>query len=72
MKKVPKMLTSKDVLYLEDVFNWNITATRKLDFYNTLIDDKNMNDLFNDIASMHYEICDNIIHILESGDEDER
>ena len=33
MKKVPYMLSTKDTSYIEDMFNWNITAYQKCEEY---------------------------------------
>ena len=71
MKKVPKMLSTKDVAYIKDIFNWNIIAKDKINYYLKEIEDSQMQELFSTIANMHYEICESLVSILESGDKDE-
>ncbi len=71
MKKVPKMLSTKDVSYIKDIFNWNIIAKDKINYYLKEIEDSQMQELFSTIANMHYEICESLVSILESGDNDE-
>ena len=72
MKKGPKMFTPKDLAYIEDIFNWNITTSKKLDFYRNQITDNQMQKLFTEISHMHYEICQTLVKILESEEQNDR
>lgn len=72
MKKVPKMFTSKDLAYFKDIFDWNIVASKKLDHYLESIENVKMQELFSNISDMHYEICEELVTILESGEYNER
>lgn len=69
MKKVPKMISTKDIAYIKDMFNWNLVAYKKIDFYKNDVTDDNLLNLFNDINDMHYDFCNKLITILESGEE---
>lgn len=68
MKKVPKMITTKDLAYIKDVFNWNLIAYKKIDYYKNNITEEKLLNLVNDIADMHYSFCENLVTILESGE----
>ena len=71
MKKVPKMLSTKDVAYIKDIFNWNIIASQKIDYYLPEIENAKIQELFSSISDLHYEICESLIAILESGENNE-
>ena len=71
MKKVPKMLSTKDVSYIKDIFNWNIIASQKINYYLPEIENVKIQELFSAISNMHYEICESLIAILESGENHE-
>lgn len=71
MKKVPKMISTKDASYIKDIFNWNIVAYKKINFYLDSISDKNATLLLEDIAEMHYSFCEKLISLLESGDKND-
>lgn len=64
MKKVPNMISTKDLSYLADIFAWNFTAAKKAyDFATAVEDAKVQKELFA-TAQMHESICAKIIEIL--------
>ncbi|MEG1149842.1 MAG: hypothetical protein RSE17_00960 [Bacilli bacterium] len=69
MKKVPKMISTKDASYIKDIFNWNIIAFKKYNYYISITNDEETIKLFNEASKMHYDICELLINILESGEE---
>lgn len=71
MKKVPKMITAKDVDYIKDMFDWNMVAYKKIDYFKNDISSEKMAELFITIADMHYSFCEKLISLLESGDDNE-
>lgn len=60
MDKVPVMISTKDLSYLHDIFEWNFNASKKANHFSEEI----KNEIHN-IALMHKTICENIITILE-------
>ena len=62
------MLSTKDVSYIKDIFNWNIVASQKIDYYLSEIENPHIQELFSSISDLHYEICESLISILESGE----
>lgn len=68
MKKVPKMISTKDLAYISDMFNWNIVAYEKINYYNTDITDATISNKFEELAQMHLDNCNKLIKILESGE----
>lgn len=65
LKKVPCMLSTKDNSYIEDIFNWNITAYRKIDSYIDLVSDKDLCNELKKLAKMHRSNCDSLVKYME-------
>ena len=53
MKKVPYMLSTKDTSYIEDMFNWNITAYQKCEEYLKKVTNKELQSELKKISKMH-------------------
>lgn len=69
MKNVPTMISTKDLSYLEDMFNWNICAYKKFNDYLGYVEDKNISTLLEELIDMHIKNCNEIVNILESEDK---
>lgn len=67
MECVPDMISTKDLTYLADIFNWNFNASKKALFFSNNIVDSDLKDIAHDISLMHADICNRIISILEGG-----
>ena len=65
MDKVPTMISTKDLAYLEDIFNWNYTASKKANYYSNEVNDEELKSTLVSVANMHKEICESILGILE-------
>ena len=64
MKKVPNIISSKDLSYIEDMFNWHFVLCKKAYYYSDLVcDDKISNHLMN-VAKKHEKICQKLINML--------
>ena len=64
MNEVPKMISTKDLSYLEDMMNWNLVFSKKCRMYKDLITDKDVKELITDIAKMHTEHYEKLLNIL--------
>ena len=64
MKKVPYMLSTKDTSYIEDMFNWNITAYQKCEEYLKKVTNKELQSELKKISKMHYKNCDNLVKYI--------
>ena len=64
MEKVPNMISTKDLLYIGDMFNWNMIAAKKMELFLNEIQDEECNKMIN----MHYQICADLTDLLEVGD----
>lgn len=67
MEFVPSIISTKDLSYLSDIFNWNLNASKNAYFISKNIIDEDLKDLAHDIALMHADICNRVICILEGG-----
>ena len=64
MKKVPYMLSTKDTSYIEDMFNWNITAYQKSEEYLKKVTNKELQSELKKISKMHYKNCDKLVKYI--------
>lgn len=71
MKKVPKMVSTKDLSYICDIFNWNYTTAQKLEFYLENMDDEEICKEFSKLDKMHLKNCESLLKVLESCDNNE-
>lgn len=67
MKNVPEMITEKDLLYLEDMFNWNIIIRNKINYYLNLVDNKEVINMLNNLLEMHHNYLEDIISYMEEN-----
>lgn len=68
MDTVPKIISCKDLLYLEDMFKWNYNAVKQVNNYIDRVKDKEIKELFNKIINMHKSNMEFIIKILKNED----
>ncbi len=64
MQNVPEMISTKDLSYLEDMFQWNFNACKKSLHYYNEINNEEIKQELNNIYEMHKNICEQIINIL--------
>jgi len=64
MKKVPTMISTKDMMYISDMFNWHLVAAKKMESFAPCIEDEECADKLNTLSKMHYEACDSLIKLL--------
>ena len=68
MNQVPQMISTKDLAYLEDIFEWNLTASKKAYDYYELATDGQLKIAFEQVYQMHKTICNTILTILKEGE----
>lgn len=65
MNNVPTMVSTKDLSYICDMFNWNFTAAKKaLKFSNEVMDSEIKTELER-VYEMHKEIAEDLLNILK-------
>ncbi len=68
MKKVPEIISTKDLTYLEDQFNWHFTLCKKAETYSHLAEDETLSKHFIEVSKKHEQICNKIIKILKEAE----
>ena len=71
MKNVPHLISTKDLAYLSDMFQWNFNAAKEIYHFANEVESEEYKDLLIDIASMHNAHCYFILSILQGEDQDE-
>lgn len=64
MNKVPEMISTKDLAYFSDMFNWNFTASKVAFHFSEEANDEEVKDVLHKAAVMHAGICNKLITIL--------
>jgi len=64
MNTVPTMISTKDLAYLADIFNWNFIAVKKANHYLQEIQDQDVRKMAENFKEVHQKICDSVISIL--------
>ena len=64
MKEIPNMISTKDLSYIEDMFNWNFTICKKAYSYSELVTDEEISNFFKKVAKKHEKICGKLINML--------
>lgn len=67
MEKVPNMISTKDLSYISDMFNWHFVAAQKFEHYLEQVEDETCSKKLNDLCDMHRQICINLLDLIESG-----
>lgn len=69
MNTVPDIISTKDLAYLEDMFNWNMNASKKALHFQKEVKSVDVKDILERCAKMHAVICERLIEILKKGEE---
>lgn len=64
MDKVPTMISTKDLAYLTDIFNWNFTAVKKANHYLDEVENEEVKEAVENFKELHQRICNAVIKIL--------
>ncbi len=69
MEKIPNMISTKDLSYISDMFNWHLVAAKKYEYYLNQCEDQQCVKKLEELYDLHYSICNDLINLLESGDK---
>ncbi|MDD3392234.1 MAG: hypothetical protein PHE54_01690 [Bacilli bacterium] len=64
MNEVPVMISTKDLAYLSDMFEWQSVLTKVINHYKEEVQDEEIKSLFNNVAAMLKDNCQKIVDIL--------
>lgn len=68
MKDVPQMITSKDLDYIKDMFNWNFVAIKKYQEYLEYVTEEDIKKELNKLIKLHTDNCNDLVILLETED----
>lgn len=68
MDTVPQIISTKDLAYLSDMFEWNHNAFKLVNHFMEEVEDERIKELFESIRSLHEEHMNFIIAILKKED----
>lgn len=71
MELIPKMISTKDLLYLSDLFEINYLAFKEVSSYIKMIQDKEIKDTLERMKNLREDHLHYIISILKQEDEEE-
>lgn len=67
MNKVPNMISTKDLAYLKDMFEWNFNASKLAHHMSLEITNPTVKDIVINVRNMHTEHCRKIKNLLMEG-----
>lgn len=71
MDKVPTIISSKDLDYISDMFNWNFIASKKANHYSQEVVNDEIKNILEELYTMHNEFCGQLINMLTIGGQNE-
>ena len=64
MDKVPKMISTKDISYIADMFEWSFLISKKACCYSKEVVDKKIQKELKDVSDIHKGICEDLLKVL--------
>ena len=61
---IPAVISCKDLDYLSDIYNWNFNACKLANHFVKLVEDEEIKEMLDKIASMHQEHAKAVLNIL--------
>lgn len=71
MDTVPQIISTKDLSYLSDMFEWNQTAFKQINHFISEVKDEQVKELLERFRNMHEDHLHFIISILKKEEYDE-
>lgn len=71
MDTVPQIISTKDLAYLSDMFEWNQTAFKQINHFVNEVEDSEVKELLERLRNMHEDHLHFIISILKKEEYDE-
>lgn len=64
------IISSKDLNYISDIFNWNYNALKQVNHFIDEVESDEIKNILEEVFNMHYENCTKCISILENEHEE--
>ena len=61
-------LTTKDLSYINDIFNWQINCYNAVSHFQNLLTDQKAQEMCGNILKMHKKMCNELLKTLEGED----
>lgn len=71
MDNIPQIISTKDMSYLSDMFEWNYNAFKQVSHYIGEVQDDNIKELLERFRNMHEDHLNYIISILKKEEYEE-
>lgn len=65
MKETPNIISVKDLLYIEDMLNWNFIMNKKIYSYLECIEDEEIKDILIKAKKMHSKHYQDLLNLIE-------
>ena len=65
MNEVPNIISTKDLAYIEDMLNWNLTLIKKIRMYKSLVNDSEIKRFCEKVIKSHTKVYQKLLTILE-------
>lgn len=65
MEQVPAIISTKDLAYLSDMFEWNFIVAKKALHYSNEVQDENIQKKLKNVYQMHEKNLKKILEILQ-------
>lgn len=69
MNEPPVMISTKDLSYISDIFEWNLVAGKTANHFVNEVEDEEIGNLLENVSNMHGNICKRLVRILEGNYE---
>lgn len=69
MNEPPVMISTKDLSYISDIFEWNFTASKVSNDFKEKITNPEIKDLISRVSTMHANVCKKLVSILGGQNE---
>ena len=64
MQNVPNIISTKDLSYICDMFNWNFNAFKLINDFKEKVSDEEIKDLIERVCKTHKENLSAVLNIL--------
>lgn len=71
MDTVPQIISTKDLAYLSDMFEWNYNAFKQINHFINEVSDEEIKELLERFRNMHEDHLHFIIAILKKEEQEE-
>lgn len=71
MDTVPQIISTKDLAYLSDMFEWNCTAFKQINHFMNEVENEEVRELLGRFRNMHEEHLNFIVSILKKEEYEE-